>query len=190
MKKKKFRFFIIIIIFGWVFEEQAIEIYIKELGRLDFWMLELIIIAYLNSIIFHIEIYRHQKFVIYFNLIPIAFKIITIFLELNDYDQKRYAYEDSWYWFPIGLLIYFIIISIKSYAIIKIKWLMDLKYISADNLLIIYGIIGTVFYSVFSVLSLFIKSENDSLFINDSYSFYSYFCVFKKSDGIEIIIEL
>ena len=67
------------IIFGWVFEEQAIEIYIKELGRLDFWMLELIIIAYLNSIIFHIEIYNHQKFVIYFNLIPIAFKIINIF---------------------------------------------------------------------------------------------------------------
>ena len=70
--------YFILIIFGWVFEEQAIDKYNSTLCHLDFWMFELIIIAYLNSKMLHIEIYKHQKFVLIFSLIPIFFKIITI----------------------------------------------------------------------------------------------------------------
>ena len=88
---------ILVIIFGWVLEEQAIDKYEKTLSHLDFWMLELIIICYLNSKMFHIEIYKHQIFVLFFSLIPILFKIITIILEMNDSNDRQYPYETKHY---------------------------------------------------------------------------------------------
>ena len=116
---------------------------------------------------------------------------MTILVELNDGDN-RFIYEEEGhiYWIPLGLLIYFPLITLKAYAIIKIKWFMDLKYISANKLLMIYGFIGTIFYSIFCTLSSFIKNDKYSLFINSSYDFYSYYCIFKDSTKIQIIIEL
>ena len=184
-------FFVLIIIFAWVFEEQAIEKYNYILSRLEFWFFELIIIAYLNKVILHIDIYKHQKCVIFFSFFPIIFKIMTILVELNDGDN-RFIYEEEGhiYWIPLGLLIYFPLITLKAYAIIKIKWFMDLKYISANKLLMIYGFIGTIFYSIFCTLSSFIKNDKYSLFINSSYDYYSYYCIFKESNKTQIIIEI
>ena len=181
--------FILIIIFVWIFEEQALDIYSRNLSHLDFWMLELIIMAKLNSIILKIPIFKHQQFVLYFSLIPIIIKIISIFIEFED-GHKHYKYEYNLYWIPIGLLIYFTLVILKSYAIIKIKWLMDLKYISANKLLIIYGLIGTVFYSIFSFISTFIENEENNIFINIHYSFYSYYLVFRDSNKIQILVEI
>ena len=39
------------------------------LRDLDYWMLELIIVSRLIERMFHLEIYKHQKFGIYFNII-------------------------------------------------------------------------------------------------------------------------
>ena len=187
-------YFVLVIIFIWVFEEQAIEIYNTNLCHLEFWFIELIIIAYLNKAMLHIEIYKHHIFVFIFSLIPILFKIGSIILECNDGDQ-HYPYETDWYWFPLGVLIYFSLIILKSYAIVKIKWLMELKYISANKLLIIYGLMGTAFYSIFSLISSIIEDEDrtnnvNNIFINKNYSFYSYYLKFKKADKYEIIVEI
>ena len=70
------------------------------------WWNELIIMAKLNSIILKIPIFKHQQFVLYFSLIPIIIKIISIFIEFED-GQKHFIYEYNLYWIPIGLLIYF-----------------------------------------------------------------------------------
>ena len=83
-------------------------------------MLELLIIAYLNSKILHTEIYKHQKFVLFFCLIPILFKIITIILELTD-GKQQYVYEFNLYLIPLGLLIYFPLITIKAYSLYGFK---------------------------------------------------------------------
>ena len=189
-------FFVLVIILGWVFEEFAIELYNTNLCHLDFWFFELIIIAYLNKEILHIEIYKHHIFVFIFSSIPILFKIGSIILECSDNDD-HYPYEQHWYWFPLGLIIYSILIIIKSYAIVKIKWLMELKYISENKLLIIYGIMGTAFYSIFSIISSITENENDNInneniFINLKYSFYSYYLKFIGTETkiIEIIVEI
>ena len=85
--------------------EQTIEKYNCTLSHLDFWMLELIIISYLNAKIFKKQIYNHQKFVLIFNLFPIIFKIITIFLSFkgNKDDESNNKYLDN-----KGLLNYYI----------------------------------------------------------------------------------
>ena len=197
-EEKKITFFLIlIIIFIFVLGEQALDIYSRNLPHIDFWMLELIIIANLNLIILKIPIFKHQKFVLFFSLIPIIIKIITIIIEIED-GKKEYIYEDKLYWIPLGLLIYFIFITLKAYAIIEIKMLMDLKYISANKLLIIYGLIGIVFFSIFSIISSFTeneenkknKEENNKIFFNIYYSFYSYYLVFRDSNQTQIIIEI
>ena len=165
---------VLVIIFAWVFQEQAIETYNTSLCHIEFWMFELLIIAYFNSKILHIEIYRHQKFVFFFSLIPILFKITSIYLEFNDGD-KHYPYEIDLYWIPLGLLIYFILITIRAYSITKIKYFMDLKYISENNLLMIYGLIGTGFYSIFSIISSFTDYSNKYIFIHKYNGFYDYY---------------
>ena len=165
---------VLVIIFALVFQEQAIEMYNTNLCHLEFWMFELLIIAYFNSKILHIDIYRHQKFVLFFSLIPILFKIASIYVEFNDND-KHYPYEIDLYWIPLGLIIYFILITIRAYSITKIKYFMDLKYISENNLLMIYGLIGTGFYSIFSIISSFTDYSNKYIFIHKYNGFYDYY---------------
>ena len=45
----------------------------------------------------------------------------------------------------------------RAYSLCKIKYLMDLKYISPYIILIIYGIIGTIICTIIGILSTFIK---------------------------------
>ena len=128
-----------------VLMEQLLEKYNCTFSHLDFWMIEIIIISYITSKIFKKEIYQHQKFVLYFNLIPILFKIITIIslYKGTEDDKSNNKYKDNkgklkiiyivyWYLIPIGLLFYFPLIITKSYVYVKMKYYMDLKYISAN----------------------------------------------------------
>ena len=80
-----------------VLMEQLLEKYNCTLSHLDFWMIELIIISYINSKIFEKEIYLHQKLVLYFNLIPILFKIITIIslYKGTEDDKSNNKYKDN-----------------------------------------------------------------------------------------------
>ena len=196
-KKKISLFPILAIIFGWILQEQLIEKYNRTLSHLDFWMLELIVICYLNSRMFHLEIYKHQKLVLIFSLIPIIFKIFTIIFvfigEKQAIDEKP-IYVKHWYWIPLGLLIYFPLITLKAYIIIKIKWLMDLKYISANKILMAYGFIGGIFYSIFAILSSFSyfssKEENlEYIFISKNNSFSKYFTT-NPDSFVDIIYEI
>lgn len=210
----------LIIIFSLVILDQAIEKYESILNHLDFWMIELIIISYLNSKLFKIQIYRHHKFVLFFNLFPILFKIITIFLTFkdnnkseSDINNSKYSDENElkiiyvvfWYWVIIGLIIYILLILLRSYSYIKLKWFMDLKYISENKLLMHYGIVGSLFYTIIVTITTFIKCKNDSELgptdyicnikkegneTNETYyeSFYIYFTT--TSNVIQILIEI
>ena len=173
------------IIFFWVLMEQTIEKYDCILSHLDFWMLELIIISYLNAKIFKNQIYSHHKFVFIFNLFPIIFKIITIILTfkeneddksnnkyLNNSGSKKLLYLIYWYLIPLSLFIYIPLITLRSYIYIKIKWLMDLKYISTQRLLRIYGIIGTIFYSFICLITTIFSCKDN----NDKTNILDYIC--------------
>ena len=195
-KKKIAVFPILAIVFGWILEEQLIEKYNCTISHLDFWMLELIVICYLNSKIFKLEIYKHQKFVLLLSLFPILFKIVTIILTFHsDKFQPIYVqYREHSYWIiPLALIIYIPLITLKAYIFIKLKWLMDLKYISANKLLMTYGLIGASFYSIFAILSsfkYFTDNENLSyIFIDKKNSFSEYFTT-TDIEWSDILIEI
>lgn len=191
-------FSFLIIIFSLVLLDQVIEKYNSTISHLDFWMIELIIISYLNSKLFKMQIYRHQKFVLFFNLFPILFKIITIyytFKDTNDYkpdyendynkyqdgannDALKIIYVVFWYWIIIGLIIYIPLIVLRSYSYIQLKWFMDIKYISENKLLLNYGCIGTIFYTIIVTITTFIKCKNE-----DKLGPTDYICSIKNGDA-------
>ena len=75
---------------------------------------------------------------------------------------------------PIGIIVYLILITIRSYVNSKIKWLMDLKYISENILLMIYGLFGTIICSVICIISTFIKCKD--LNAQNKADFFDYVC--------------
>ena len=207
-KKKIAVFPILAFVFGWILEEQLIEKYDCTISHLDFWMLELIVICYLNSKIFKLEIYKHQKFVLLLSLFPILFKIVTIILTFYSESFKPIyvEYREHSYWIiPLALIIYIPLITLKAYIFIKLKWLMDLKYISANKLLMTYGLIGAAFYSIFAIISSFPyitgddnnnNNENENkneflsyIFINKNNSFSEYFTT-TDIDWSDILYEI
>jgi hypothetical protein len=114
---------------------------------------------------FKIEIYNHQKCAMWFTLVPCSFKILTIVLSslgnIDINDKKHpilYIYKKLLY-IPIGILFYIILIIIRAYVNTKIKWFMDLKYISPSKLLIYYGIMGTIICTSISTVTTYIKCD-------------------------------
>lgn len=180
---------LILIIFCWVLEEQVLELYGFVFNHLDFWMFELIILSIINSKFFRTPIYKHHLFVLFFSLVPISFKIVTIIFSFGEEEEHQVIYVRRWRLLPIGLSVYLIVITIKAYAIIKLKWLMDLKYISANKLLIFYGIIGMIFYTIICIISIFVDIP-DSFFIVSQNSLIEYLKQLKKSTKSELIYEI
>jgi hypothetical protein len=128
-------------------------------------MFELLIVTYFSVKMFKIEIYNHQKFAMWFTLVPCSLKILTIVLSSLgniDINGKKlpiiYIYQKLLY-IPIGILLYIIIIVMRAYVNTKIKWFMDLKYISPSKLLIYYGIMGTIICTSVSTVTTYIKCD-------------------------------
>ena len=150
---------VLIIIFLWIFESHLLELFILCLKDLDFWMLELLIITYLSANMFKLQIFKHQKLAIYLIFFPCLLKICTIILSFFE-EKEAILYVKKILWIPIGILIYLILISIRSYVYSKIKWFMDLKYISSTKLLFFYGILGSIICLVSCIITTFVKCKS------------------------------
>ena len=154
----------------------------------DFWMAELIIMAYLCNKMFREKIYKHQLISIYLVSIPFILKTATIILLFCDENnhlkngQINYKYDNEsillkslfvahWWLFPISCILHFITMVIDSYAIINIKKFMDLKYVPISKILILYGSFGTIFTALFSLITNFISCGKKNYNIYDIYDY-------------------
>jgi hypothetical protein len=182
-----------------IFEKYFIGSYFKSL---DFWMLELVVISFIIHKMFNFKIHRHHKLVIYINML-ICLPIKIIVLAIRIFFQKDENYKDTYtiysnnLWFvPLGFIFYFLIITSNSYTNSKIKYYMDLKYISPAKLLLIYGIIGTLISSIIGIIASYISfGENKMKIFNVNRegkyyleNIYSYFIDLDK-DALSIIFE-
>ena len=168
----------LLIIFLWIIIEQLIDLYYLALKDLDFWMFELLLVTLFSIKMFKIEIFSHQKCAMWFSLVPCLFKIANIFLsciEDKEIIDKNLPilYVIKRLYIPIGIVIYMILIMGRAYVNTKIKWFMDLKYISPSKLLIYYGIMGTIICTLVSIISTYIKCED---FNNNEINLYDYIC--------------
>jgi hypothetical protein len=189
-----------LIVFLLVLFEQIIDKYNCILSHLDFWMIELIIISFLSSKILKKPIYKHQKFVLIFNLIPIIFKIVTIILSfkgveddkstnqfLDNNGNLKLIYINYPILMPIGIILYSPLMTLKSYINVKMKYFMDTKYISEYELLKLYGLIGTIFYTIICIISTFFECKED----NDNKNIFDYVCgiIYKEKKYFENFIS-
>ena len=200
-----FDFFIIVLTF--ICKQLSKVFIIFGLKGLNYWMLEIFFMALINSKLFDIPIYKHKKFGIFIVIFFCTlFKILsTVFRFIDDENKKIYTFYPGLV--PIGIIIFFLIILLKSYSFCKIKWLCDTKYILPSKILILYNLLGTILCFSISIIPHFypctktynnnensfqnivcqVKDNKDSkILYYDNYSIY--FKIFCKNILISIII--
>ena len=199
--------YFLLFLFFWIIEEESIPFFMGILKDLDFWMIEILIITYLNHKIFNVQVYKHHLIVIIYNLIPIIFKIIAITLSFYDeknnsnidIEEEKYKYYDNdddgkrklktlyvvhkWLT-PFGIIIYLIFITLRSIINSTIKYFMDLKYFSTFKLLFFYGSMGTIINLIICIISTFIKCKDTS-----TINIYDYICSVKRYNSNETYFE-
>ena len=127
----------------WVLIDHTTRI-IESLMIFDYCMFELLLTSFIISKMLKIEIYNHQKIGIFINSLCCLILGILRFIYVEE--EEKDNFNAKYYWFiPISIIIYILIISSTSYIYTKLKFYMDLKFISHTKLLILYGIIGFVF---------------------------------------------
>ena len=148
----------------WIFIDHITKI-IESLMFFDYWMFELLIICLITSKYLKNKIYTHQIIGIIINsLCCLILGIIRFLILKNNFHLGKISDENIPYfsikygWFiPISIIIYLFLISSTSYIYIKLKFYMDLKFISQVKLLILYGIIGFIFSSIACIIETLFK---------------------------------
>ena len=154
----------------------AETVYQLGLKIFEFWMFELLVISYINAKIFNLEIYKHQIFAIIFNsFICLLFRLASFILSFSLEDEKgekepKSLFEISGWFIVLGLIIYIIIITIRAYTYTKIKWFMDLKFISSAKLVIYLGFIGILISSILCIIQTNIKCSPKINFCEINYT--------------------
>ena len=163
-------FFLIIFLFYFSSQLMVILSY-SGLKGLDFWMLEIVFICYITLIIFNMPIYNHKKLSIFiiisFGTILKSLSIINI---LKDEKDKK-LYKDYIWIMPIGIIIFMLITLLRGYSYCKLKWIFDIKYISIFKLLFMYGIFGSIFCFIGSLISTNIPCADQ-----EKYQYIEYIC--------------
>jgi len=209
-KDKKYVSFLNIsfILIFWITISHIINI-IYSLMISDYWMFELLFICLIYSKLNKIEIYNHQKIGIIINSLScLIFNIILYFINLTNenYNSDNLNFKNKWL-IPISILIFLFITSSTSYIYIKLKFYMEIEFISPIKLLILYGILGFIFSSIaclietyfkcigsekefFCGVSANFKNENNyDLYIDNFFVFFEKFSLLKSKDiKFEILI--
>ena len=167
----KFLFNYLLIIFFWVLVDQLLDdSFIMIFQDLDFWMIEFIILSLLNKhMSYKIRIYRHQICAMLLCIFPSLFKVCSIYLSFQDKSEDKnnytghlpiyYTTNNETFKIIFGVLFYIILITLRSYVNLKLKWHMDIKYISHYKILTAFGSIGSFIYLLICIISTFIKCK-------------------------------
>lgn len=197
-------FFVILICLFYIIYLEAIKIFaFFELIDLEFWTLDIFFILIFMYYYFPTKTYKHQ---IYSMIFIIVFDSILLIISSikgnkegsaseNIYEKKGYLYCF------ISIIIFIIITFLISFAKVKAKYFMDIKFISPYTLILYMGIIGLILNSI---LSLYIylkdnydekcnkKEENGHERLN-MYCYgeiYNYFCDFSNIKNFRIFLEI
>ena len=129
-------------------------------------MFELFFVSYLYSKKTKNKIYKHQMLAIYFNLSLLTFKISVIIISF--FSKKEYfLYTKNPVLIPIGISIYLVLIFIRSFVNLKIKWLIDDKYFPSNKILMVYGFIGSLISLLIIIISSLINHYNSNILMED-----------------------
>ena len=123
--------------------------YSNNLEGLDYWMLEII---FLNIFI--------SKF------LSFILKSISNFVDSHSLENGTsvnvllYVYiklNEHWVFIPIIIFSYIVMLIIRAYGNTKLKYSMDILFLSPYRILLTYGLIGLIFCLVYIILSILIN---------------------------------
>ena len=154
-------------------------------------MIELLIVAYMNYKLFRIKVYNHQKCAIIYNTcFCTLLKIIVVIISYlcDGFDQNN-LYKQDVYLIPVGIIIYIIILILRAYSITKIKYYMDLKYISSTKIVLYSSLIGVFLFLSICVIETFIecsflKDINICAVSDENKSYIDTFLIYLKNEII------
>lgn len=181
-----------IIIAVWVLNDEGTNYFTSIFIHMDFWMLEIIILTYLMRKMLKLKIYTHQIYMLILILFPLSLKIGTIILsgldENNELDENsreffRYRGIDNKLkiifiankFLTFWIFLYLVLLFIKCLINTTIKYLIDLKNIPWKKILFIYGLLGTVFCLIISLVATFLTCGEVEKKGDGKY-FSEYFC--------------
>ena len=167
-----FLYFLFLVLL-WVIVDYIIEKSIITLQQFCFWFFELIFLTFFYNKIFKAKIYTHEKLAMILNIIPFLLKQVAIVLSFKDNSMKELYSQMNLPFIILIFIFYLLIILLKSFINMKLKWYMDKKYISFTRILIYYGLIGTIFYSIISTVSTFKECEKT---YNSNINIYDILC--------------
>ena len=136
-----------------VFHSDLITIlYLFDFSDFDIWTFDIIFILFFMNKYFEINIYKHQKFALYFICIASTFFIFLsmFFPKYKNNNSFKYIYNlVGNIYFCFLIFFGFIMISfITDFGRVLTKVLMDLKFISPYIIIICTGIIGFIINSL------------------------------------------
>ena len=199
IKSNKLIVFYCLIILCWVLIDDIIQKYIIIFQDLDFWMFELIFLWILSIKFFKYELYKHHYLAIllciFASLLKIGCILVTFFGFTEDDEEKnsyngglKIYYKDNPIEIFIGIILYFILIFLRSYISLKLKWFMDKKNTSHIKLFRFYGIFGIIIYFNSSLIGTFVgHKKNDD---DDDVTAFDYLFKVKSTDNNKIILYL
>jgi hypothetical protein len=151
------------------------------LAGLEFHFLELLIIYYLTSKVLHLKMYRHHKLALTINLFPLILKFIIIILSIKLEKNTSNLIFVKYIWaIPLGVLIFLVIATIRSYANLKITKFMY-KNVSLNKILMIYGLMGAIITSIFCIFT--------SIFNCNAGEIQDYFCNVSENNASKKFID-
>ena len=159
------------------------EIILKNINFLKIFsysMIVLLITSFINTKMFKIKIYSHQKCAIIFNFSVLFIFESSSFILFMVSENDENIYKQYIWLIPIGLIIYFLISIAISYFISKIKWFMDLNWISLSKLLMNFALGGFLINIIICLLFTFINcGKNKNFFCDKEEEGFYYFENFK-----------
>jgi hypothetical protein len=170
-----------------------IEKIISVLFKFDYFMFILLIISFINTKMFNLKTYKHHKFAIYLNFITVfIFQSISFILSMNLEENSDQLYIIYKWLIPIGFIIYLLYVSIFSYVFAKMKWFMDMNWISFTKLFMLSALLEFLISSIFCIISTFFKCHENikqsfcSITNGEDYYLENFLIFFKQ---ISIIYE-
>ena len=146
---------------------------ISVLSIFTYWMIILLVIPYTNAKIFNLKTYKHHLCSIFFCFAVLLIVQLTSFILIMQSD-KNHIYKDYFWFLPIGIIIFLLYVFVTSYVYSKIKWFMELNWISLTKLFMMYALVGFVINTINCIILTFIKCWGDAK---------KYFCHIKDNEG-------
>ena len=95
------------------------------------------------------------------NFVSIILNTLSVILTIKEEKEEKASYVKYKWLVIIAFIIYSLYAFFISYTFINIKKLMDLKFMSFNIILLVYGITGFIFCICFCLLVENFNCEND-----------------------------